>query len=151
MLFNSTSATISDIATAGENALVSLYNGKPGETLNSVALLMYNLSHYHQHLLQPSIIHFVHIVKFNSGREQMLHQMNGGGKEVETDSFLLEQILLQLQVNFYKRCNCQSDCSTLRCTCRKHGIKCSKVVEIVKGCSCTNSETVSDDIDTDEE
>ena len=34
MSFNSTSASIYDITTAGENVLVSLYSGKPGETLN---------------------------------------------------------------------------------------------------------------------
>ena len=62
--------------------------------------LMFNLSHYHQHLLQQSIILFVFIVKYNSGWEEMFLQKNGGGKEVEMDLCLSEQILLQLQVNF---------------------------------------------------
>ena len=58
--------------------------------------LMFNLSHYHQHLLQQSIILFMFIVKYNSGWEEMFLQKNGGGKEVEIDLCLSEQILLQL-------------------------------------------------------
>ena len=115
-----------------------------------IGRLMFNLSHYHQHLLQQSIILFVFIVKYNSGWEEMFLQKNGGGKEVDglvpigTDLVPAPSELLKII-----RCNCQSDCSNLRCTCQKHGINCSIVCGNCKGCSCTNSETVSDDIDED--
>ena len=29
------------------------------------------------------------------------------------------------------RCNCQTDCSTLRCSCRKHGLNCRSLVATV--------------------
>ena len=46
------------------------------------------------------------------------------------------------------RCCCKGDCSTQRCTCRKHGIKCSVVCKTCNGISCINGQSV--DIGNDE-
>lgn len=37
------------------------------------------------------------------------------------------------------RCNCKSNCSTLRCSCRKHGLECSPACGSCRGTSCFNS------------
>ena len=43
------------------------------------------------------------------------------------------------------RCNCQTDCGTMRCTCRKHAIRCSIVCGNCKGSGCMNSPPNEDD------
>ena len=46
-------------------------------------------------------------------------------------------------------CNCRTDCSTQKCTCRKHGLDCSPACGECKGHSCTNS--AASDLDADPE
>ena len=51
------------------------------------------------------------------------------------------------------RCNCHSDCSSMRCSCKKHNMKCSPVCGNCRGSGCTNSNNPihedDDDIDDD--
>lgn len=47
------------------------------------------------------------------------------------------------------RCNCSSDCSSLRCTCRKNCLEYSPACGQCKGGSCTNS-TVDEADDNDQ-
>ena len=42
------------------------------------------------------------------------------------------------------RCNCLSDCRTMRCTCRKNGMQCSPACGQCKGSACTNCTTALD-------
>ena len=37
------------------------------------------------------------------------------------------------------RCNCQTDCRSFKCTCKKHDIKCSLECGNCRGSSCSNS------------
>ena len=37
------------------------------------------------------------------------------------------------------RCNCHTDCSSVRCTCKKHNVKCSPACGNCRGSGCTNS------------
>ena len=46
------------------------------------------------------------------------------------------------------RCNCQTDCSTLRCSCRKHGLNCSVACGNCRGSECCNS---NPEMDLDDE
>ena len=61
------------------------------------------------------------------------------------------QALLQIV-----RCNCSTDCSSLRCTCRKHNLECSTACGQCRGSGCTNSvqpndcESEDDDDDDDD-
>jgi len=48
------------------------------------------------------------------------------------------------------RCNCQTDCSSTRCTCKKHNVKCSVACGNCRGSGCTNSEVPESDDDDDE-
>ena len=41
------------------------------------------------------------------------------------------------------RCNCSSDCSSLRCSCRKRGLKCSLACGNCKGSGCQNASLIS--------
>ena len=52
------------------------------------------------------------------------------------------------------RCSCATDCGSARCTCRKHGMKCSTACGHCQGSSCSNANTVvedEEDSDSDEE
>jgi hypothetical protein len=46
------------------------------------------------------------------------------------------------------RCNCSSDCSTKRCSCRKNNLECSSACGQCKGSASTNC-TMPDDSDVD--
>ena len=39
------------------------------------------------------------------------------------------------------RCNCQTDCYSVRCTCRKYNLKCSPACSNCKGSACANPDT----------
>ena len=43
------------------------------------------------------------------------------------------------------RCNCQADCGNMRCTCKKHNVKCSVTFGNCRMSGCSNSEIIIDD------
>lgn len=45
------------------------------------------------------------------------------------------------------RCTCRQDCSSRNCTCRKHGMECSRACGGCRGLSCTN---IQPELDSDE-
>ncbi|KAL8582347.1 hypothetical protein ACOMHN_037104 [Nucella lapillus] len=49
------------------------------------------------------------------------------------------------------RCNCQTDCSTTRCTCRKHGLVCTAACGHCRGETCVNVAPVNQDYEQDDE
>ena len=49
------------------------------------------------------------------------------------------------------RCNCQTDCSSMRCTCKKHNVKCSVACGNCRGSGCTNSQVLENDDDNAED
>ena len=49
------------------------------------------------------------------------------------------------------RCNCLSDCSSMRCTCKKHDLECSASCGHCRGTSCTNAAALDFDEDLDED
>ena len=79
-VFNSPSATAEEISAAGEQVLVIIYNGKPGESLDFERYKRFcekvarnsptfNPRLYHPHQLQLSSTVFVCTTKYNSGKE----------------------------------------------------------------------------------
>ena len=51
-------------------------------------------------------------------------------------------------------CNCHTDCSSIRCTCKKYNVKCSSACGNCKKTGCTNLDTSiheEDDPDTNTE
>lgn len=49
------------------------------------------------------------------------------------------------------RCNCLSDCSSMRCICKKHDLECSAACGYCRGISCTNTAALDFDEDLDED
>ena len=49
------------------------------------------------------------------------------------------------------RCNYQTDYSCMRCTCKKHNVKCSVACGNCRGSGCTNSEVLENDDDNAED
>ena len=141
--FDSPSASAEEIVSAGEQVLVAIYNGKAGETLDSLRYQRFaekvarHTSQVQPQTLPPTLA----AAKFHSlrvfyqvqqwkGSSNELVPQDWGWKESEgllvsvaTDLLPAPEELLHII-----RCNCQTQCSTMRCTCKKHGIKCSMAV-----------------------
>ena len=49
------------------------------------------------------------------------------------------------------RCNCHTDCSSMRCTCKKHNVKCTPACGNYRGSDCTNSDKLEKDDDNSDE
>ena len=53
------------------------------------------------------------------------------------------------------RCSCHGDCSSMRCSCKKHNISCSSACGHCRGSGCSNSDSSidsdQDDRDTDDD
>ena len=45
------------------------------------------------------------------------------------------------------RCNCKTGCDTKRCSCRKHGLKCTGCCGECKGTSCSNVQSIIEELD----
>ena len=168
--FDSPSATTEEIATAGEQVLVRMYNGKPGETLDYVrykcfcAKVARNTSHIQPKTLPPTSA----AAKFHSLRVyHQVQQWKGEGDNLLPEEWgwkESEGILVPVTTDLLPapddllciiRCNCRTDCGTMRCSCKKHGIACSIVCGNCKGSGCMNStpneDDSDDDIDTEEQ
>ena len=152
-VFNAESSTHMDIAAAGEEVLVSLYNGKQNERLDVLRYKRFcekvatSVSHVHPQTLPPSSA----AAKYHSFRVYLQVQQwkgfdldplewgwekrDGGLMPVHTDLPPAPDELLKII-----RCNCHTDCSTLRCTCRKHNVKCSPACGNCMGSGCTNAD-----------
>ena len=78
-------------------------------------------------------------------------QKNGGGERVNMKylSQLITTDLLPAPDDLLRiiRCNCKSDCGTMRCTCKKNGI--AFVCGNCKWSGCMNSTTKEDVSDDD--
>ena len=49
------------------------------------------------------------------------------------------------------RCNCTTDCSTARCSCRKHNLECSPSCGQCRGFGCCNSSVADSREDEDDD
>lgn len=166
MVFDTHSASTTDVVEAGEKALVCLYNGKLGEGLNSLRYKRFceKVATSTSHVLPMSLPPTSAAAKFHSlrvyyqvqqwkGTADELLPSDWGWKEsdgefipVQTDLPPAPQELLQII-----RCTCTTDCSSLRCGCRKHNIECSVACINCKGSACTNSSQVEWDYDANDE
>ena len=167
-VFDAQSAFAEDVVVAGEQALVCLYNGKPAERLDSLRYTRFcekvvtKTSHIQPQTLPPTSA----AAKYHSLRVYFqIQQWKGSGvvltpvelgvereseeglKRVQTDLPPAPDELLRMI-----RCNCQTDCSTLRCTCKKHNVKCSPACGNCRGSDCINSDwlTYEEDVDVDD-
>ena len=150
---------ISDILTAGEKALVSFFGGKPGVGLDLLRYQRYlkKLATKTPHIQPQNLPPTAAAALFHSLRIYLrIKQWQEEGAEmsmedwgwkftdnqvfpVATDLPPAPDSLLQLI-----RCNCSSDCSTMKCICRKSGMECSPASGKCKGSACTNCSNTLD-------
>ena len=163
-VFTNPESTRGDIIVAGEAALSSLYKAPPG-----VSLDLLRLQHFHQKVIisksfvDPQVLPPTSAAtKFHSLRtyfqvqqwmgldinlqpEEWGWKIDGGQYfPIMTDIEVAPVQLLEMV-----RCNCQTDCSTRRCSCRKHNMECSSACGQCRGvCSNATSQVDSGDVDT---
>lgn len=162
VVFLDENATEDNIIKAGEAALVCLYKGTTGETLDDL-----RLQRFHQKVAtSTSFVKPEHLpptssaVKYHSLR--VFHQvqvwkgianlcplrfgwieMEGKLLPIQTDRDVAPKGLLEVI-----RCNCKMGCETMRCSCRKAGLECSTGCGECRGiCANMSSVVVSDDND----
>ena len=161
-VFNSDSASTRDVVDAGEKALLLVYNGKLTDSLDSLRHKRFcekvasKTSHVKPQSLPPTSAaakyHSLRVylqVQEWKGFADGLHPADWRWQECEEGFVPLQTSLppapeYLLQVI---RCNCQTDCSTLRCSCKKHNIECNPACGNCKGTGCTK---ISHDTDTDD-
>ncbi len=162
--FDSPLATDEGITIAGERILICMYNGKPGESINSVRYKRFcervakNTSHIQPQTLPPTSS----AAKFHSLRVYyQVQQWKGKGDSLKPEEWgwrESEGILIPVTTDVLPapddllhiiRCNCQANCSSMRCTCRKHGIACTIVCGNCKGSGCMNSASIEGNCDDD--
>ena len=163
--FDSPSASAEEIVSAGEQVLVAIYNGKAGETLDSLRYQRFaEKVARHTSQVQPQTLpSTLAAAKFHSLRVfYQVQQWKGSSNELVPEDWgwkesegLLVPVATDLlpapeELLHIIRCNCQTQCSTMRCTCTKHGIKCSMVCGNCKGSACMNS-ILNENEDTDTE
>ena len=168
-VFDTESASPEEIFAAGEQALVALYNGKPGEKLDSLRYKRFfekvstSTSFVSPQALPPTsaaakyhcLRVYFQILEWK-GCANKVSPLDWGWKRsdgklmpVLTDLPPAPDELLKMI-----RCNCRTDCNSMRCTCRKHNLKCSPACGNCKGSACTNSDTFmnedEDEVENDE-
>jgi len=166
-VFMNPKSTQAEVVLAGHNALVSLCNGKQGDTLNilrhrrfcekvaisTVAVqpkvLPPTCAAAHYHSLR--VFYQVHEWKPEEGVE--FEPCDWGWRVVDSkmlpimmDRDAAPKVLLEMI-----RCGCKSGCSSKMCSCRKHGLQCSTACGACKGTGCTNSGDMQEDSSDDED
>ena len=145
--------TISEqITSAYEKALLHLYKGTDYDNLDSLRYRTFCQKwlqtdlHIKPEVLQPTSaaakyhsFRVFHQVRLWIGKNPRATEWAWGIKNeqmqpTETDLGCAPSELLSLI-----RCNCRTGCSTLRCSCRKHGLVCAPVCGECRGVSCSDS------------
>ena len=139
-VFDSQLSLKEDVIAAGKEALIILYNGKVERSLDSLRYKRYcdkvasSSCYVHPQTLPPTSsaakyhsLRVYYQIRQWQGTEAGMSPQDLGWKEsngalipVTTDLDPALNELLQIV-----RCNCQTDCSMLRYSCRKHGLNCS--------------------------
>ena len=156
-----------EIVNAGEQLIVCLYNWKPEEGLDGLRLRRYceKVSTGTSQIQPQSLAPTFAAVSYHSMRVyHQFIQWKGKEKQVTAEEWgwrlnddgQLVPIMTQLQpapeaLLRVVRCNCLSDCSSMRCTCKKHDLECSAACGHCRGTSCTNAAALDFDEDLDED
>ena len=159
-VFSHDSSTQDEILLAGENSLVCLYGGRPGQKLDILRYQKYceKVASRSTRIQPQSLPPTSCAAGFHSLRVRLQVQqwkehdagmaLGDWGWNVDdqqvtpvmTSKPPAPAALLQIV-----RCNCLTDCSSRRCTCRRHGLECSPACGQCKGTGCTNSGTLSEE------
>ena len=162
-VFSQESATAKEVCSAGEKTLLILYGGSLKESLDSLRYKRFcekvstSNSCIHPQTLPPTSA----AAKYHSMRVYLqvlewkncsnsVNPLEWGWKESDGKFTPALTDLPPAPDNLLKmiRCNCRTDCSSMRCTCRKHNVKCSPACGNCRGSGCTNS-TIPEQLDGD--
>ena len=157
-VFQKRTATVEEVVSAGEKAVIAMYNGSPTDTLDELRYKKFtekvalSTSFVQVHSLPPTS----DACKYHSMRtylqvQQWLHpdcnlNPEDWGWRVHDDRFEpcmadlppAPDALLQII-----RCSCKTDCDSRRCSCKKHGLACSIACGNCRGVTCANSPVIS--------
>ena len=164
-VFDSQAASPHAIQSAGERALVVMYNGK-NETLDALRYKKYcekvatSVKHLEPRQLPPTSA----AAKYHSYRVYLqvclwkdsdcdLEPESWGWTQHESGLIPTMTDLPPAPESLIKiiRCNCSTDCSSGRCSCQKHGMKCSPACGQCHGSACSNASPFISSIDEDED
>ena len=152
-VFNDIPGSKDDIITVGIRAIACLYNGKPEDNLDSLRHKKFceKVATKVSHVLPQTIPPTSSAAKFHSLRvyfqirqwKGMMDNMkpedwgwrnsDGSLVPVMTDLLPAPEDLLRVI-----SCNCHTDCSSFRCTCRKHDLECTAACGQCRGSGCSN-------------
>ncbi|CAH3156864.1 unnamed protein product [Porites lobata] len=135
-VFDIPGSTQAEVATAGENALVVLYGGKQGQSLDSLPYRRYYEKVKQWQCLGKGMQFEDRGWKLSGN--QVIH--------VTTDLPAAPESLLKMV-----RCNCATDCASARCSFLKHGLDCSPACGQCRETACTNISAVLGDSDDEED
>ena len=131
-----------------------LYGGKQGESLDSLRYRRYyeKVATRGQQIQPQTPRVFLQVKQWQCLGDGMQFEDWGwklSGNQVipfATDLPAAPESLLKMI-----RCNCATDCTTVRCSCRKHGLECSPACGQCRGTACTNISAVLGDSDDEED
>lgn len=152
LVFLKQNSSKTDIEAAGEAALVALYGGGPTNSINSLRFEKFcqkvatNTTFVHPQTLPPT----ASAAKYHSYR--VYHQVQEwtgrtGLNPLDWGWHLDNEKLVPTEMDLPPappslqnviRCSCKSDCSSARCSCRRHGLECTLACKECKGISCVN-------------
>ena len=138
--FDTQSVSMLNVVDAGEKALVIIYNGKSTDTLDSLWYQHFcekvasKSSNVKPQTLPPtsgaakyhSLRVYLQIQEWQ-GSAEGLHLTDWGWQECDEGFLPLQTSLAPAPEHLFQviRRNCKPDCSTMRCTCKKHKIECT--------------------------
>ena len=147
--FSSSSSAGDEILAAGEQASVTTYNGKPGETLDSLwyqrfsvkVAKLTSLRHYRPHQPQLDFIACEYTIKWWSGKD-LLPEEWGWKESIGTDTTNLLPALSDLLRIIH--CNCQTQCGN-------PARRMDWAVQLYAACNCKGSACLNSISNEDEE
>ncbi|KAG1678576.1 hypothetical protein GQR58_013380 [Nymphon striatum] len=162
--FNTTGASKEDVMTAGENALVCLYNDQPGETLDILKLQRFcqkvstSTVRVEPRTLPPTSAsakqHCLRVYVQVQQWKGVGMNANGWGWAIRVERMVPVMTEMKPAPDYLLdaiHCGCNTDCSTRRCSCRKYNLECSSACSECKGLHCSNVTLPEPESDPEEE
>ena len=161
-VFENPHSTHAEVENAGEKALVMMYNGKSSDTLYGLRFKKYcdkvatSLTQVDPRMLPPTSAaaknHSKRVfLQINQWKDPECDMAAEDWSWTLTETGLCptmtEMAPAPSELLKLIRCSCATDCASARCTCRKHGMKCSTACGQCRGTLCSNANAVMEDRD----
>lgn len=155
-VFTSPQSEISEIIEAGKTAIVMLYNGRKGQSLNELRYTRFA----DKFLSAKSCIEVQTLpmtdssAYYHSLRVYLQTQIWMGNETLDALQYGLKCVNNKLvpkttdlpiapkELLSSIRCGCKGDCATKKCACKKNSMSCSVACTICRGVCCLNPSTI---------